>query len=95
VQKWRKRMSTADARVGPKTIRSTVLTAEEEALIVAFGRHVGLDPGLVDEHQAPGIDLTLMELPALTLARNVRPAAGRSRRGHGVQTHAVLISAFV
>jgi transposase InsO family protein len=39
VQKWRKRMSTMDARMGPKTIRSTVLTAEEEALIVAFRRH--------------------------------------------------------
>ena len=34
VQKWRKRGTTADARMGPKEIRSTVLTLEEEAIIV-------------------------------------------------------------
>ena len=39
VQKWRKRSSTADARIGPKEVRSSVLTAEEEAIIVAFRRH--------------------------------------------------------
>ena len=39
VQKWRKRTSTADARMGPKEPRSTVLTVEEEAIIVAFRRH--------------------------------------------------------
>jgi transposase InsO family protein len=39
VQKWRKRATTADARMGPKEIRSTVLTPEEEAIIVAFRQH--------------------------------------------------------
>jgi transposase InsO family protein len=39
VQKWRKRQTPADAPMGPKEPRSTVLTAEEEALIVAFRRH--------------------------------------------------------
>src|SRR5919106_5083869 len=39
VQKWRKRRTTADARMGPKAIRSTVLTVEEAAVIVAFRRH--------------------------------------------------------
>jgi len=39
VQKWRKRSTTADARMGPKEARSTVLTPEEEAFIVAFRRH--------------------------------------------------------
>jgi len=39
VQKWRKRTTTADAPMGPKEVRSTVLTAEEEAIIVAFRRH--------------------------------------------------------
>ena len=39
VQKWRKRTSTADAWMGPKEPRSTVLTVEEEAIIVAFRRH--------------------------------------------------------
>src|SRR5215207_6122536 len=39
VQKWRGRQTAADARMGPKEIRSTVLTAEEEAIVVAFRRH--------------------------------------------------------
>ena len=39
VQKWRKRTSTADARMGPKEPRSTVLTLAEEAIVVAFRRH--------------------------------------------------------
>jgi hypothetical protein len=39
VQKWRKRATTADAPMGPKEVRSSVLTAEEEAIIVAFRRH--------------------------------------------------------
>ena len=37
IQKWRARQSTADAAMGPKEPRSTVLTPEEEAVIVAFG----------------------------------------------------------
>ena len=36
VAKWRKRTSVEDARMGPRQPRSTVLTAEEEAMIVAF-----------------------------------------------------------
>jgi transposase len=39
IQKWRKRSTTADAPMGPKQPRSTVLTPEEEALVVAFRRH--------------------------------------------------------
>lgn len=39
VQKWRKRQTAADAAMGPKVVRSTVLTPEEEAVIVAFRRH--------------------------------------------------------
>src|SRR3712207_892849 len=39
VQKWRKRQTVADARMGPKQPRSTVLSIEEEAMIVAFRRH--------------------------------------------------------
>ena len=39
VQKWRGRQTTADARMGPKEPRSTVLTVEEEAVVVAFRRH--------------------------------------------------------
>jgi transposase InsO family protein len=39
VAKWRRRTSAADARMGPKEARSTVLSKEEEALIVAFRKH--------------------------------------------------------
>ena len=36
VNKWRSRSTTADARMGPRDPRSTVLTRAEEAIIVAF-----------------------------------------------------------
>src|SRR3712207_5105871 len=39
VQKWRRREGTADARMGPKQARSTTLTLEQEAMVVAFRRH--------------------------------------------------------
>jgi transposase InsO family protein len=39
VAKWKKRASVRDLPTGPKAPRSTVLSVEEEALIVAFRRH--------------------------------------------------------
>jgi hypothetical protein len=39
VAKWRERTSTADLPAGPKEPRSTVLSVEEEAVIVAFRRY--------------------------------------------------------
>src|SRR3954454_4929670 len=39
VAKWKKRPSVQDERTGPKEPRSTVLSSEEEALVVAFRRH--------------------------------------------------------
>ena len=39
VAKWKKRTSVADLPTGPKIPSSTVLTLEEEAVIVAFRRH--------------------------------------------------------
>jgi transposase-like protein len=36
VKKWRSRATTADAPMGPKAPRSTVLTPAEEAIVVAF-----------------------------------------------------------
>ncbi len=38
VLKWRKRTTTADAPMGPKAPRSTVLTPAEEAIVVEFRR---------------------------------------------------------
>ncbi|MET3695058.1 transposase-like protein [Methylobacterium goesingense] len=39
VAKWRQRTSVADQRTGPKDPRSTVLSPEDEAVVVAFRRH--------------------------------------------------------
>ncbi len=39
VEKWKKRTSTTDLKTGPKAPKSTVLTTEEEAIIVAFRKH--------------------------------------------------------
>ena len=39
VAKWRRRSSVCDARMGPKELCSTVLSKEEEALIIAFRKH--------------------------------------------------------
>jgi transposase InsO family protein len=39
VAKWRKRASVSDRRIGPQEPRSTVLSVEDEAVVVAFRRH--------------------------------------------------------
>ena len=39
VAKWKKRTSVADLPTGPKNPKSTVLSIEEEAIIVAFRKH--------------------------------------------------------
>lgn len=39
VRKWKNRTSTADLPTGPKDPKSTVLSVEEEAAIVAFRKH--------------------------------------------------------
>ena len=38
VSKWKHRETEADCKTGPKEARSTVLTPEEEAVVVAFRR---------------------------------------------------------
>jgi transposase InsO family protein len=42
VAKWRRRANIEDRPMGPKVPRSTVLSADEEILIVAFRRHTSL-----------------------------------------------------
>jgi hypothetical protein len=39
VAKWKRRTSVADVPTGPKEPRSTVLSVEDEAVVVAFRRH--------------------------------------------------------
>src|SRR5215204_6467142 len=55
VAKWKRRTSVADVRTGPKEARSTVLSIEEEAVVVAFRRHTLL-PALRLPLHAPGDD---------------------------------------
>jgi len=40
VAKWRKRQTVEDRKTGPRKPRSTVLSEEEEAMLVAFRRHI-------------------------------------------------------
>ena len=44
VAKWKKRTSVADPPTGPKEPKSSVLSAEEEAIAVAFRRRTLLPP---------------------------------------------------
>ena len=39
IAKWKKRISVPDMPTGPKNAKSTVLSVEEEAIIVAFRKH--------------------------------------------------------
>src|SRR5215475_11025457 len=39
VAKWKKRTSVADLPTGPKDAKSSILSVEEEAIVVAFRRH--------------------------------------------------------
>jgi transposase-like protein len=39
VAKWKHRTSVADIPTGPKDAKSTVLSLEEEAIVVAFRKH--------------------------------------------------------
>ena len=39
IAKWKPRKSVSDRRTGPKAPRSTVLSVDEEAVVVAFRRH--------------------------------------------------------
>ena len=44
VAKWKKRTSVPDLPTGPNEPRSTVLSLDEEAMIVAFRQHTRLPP---------------------------------------------------
>jgi transposase-like protein len=72
VAKWRKRTTVADAPMGPKPA-STVLTAEEEAIAVAFRRHTLLP-----------LDDCLYARQA-TMPRRTRSALHRLFQRHGIR----------
>jgi transposase InsO family protein len=72
VAKWRQRNSVADQRTGPKDPRSTVLSPEDEAVVVAFRRHTLLP-----------LDEGLYALQA-TLAHLTRSSLHRCLQRHGI-----------
>jgi transposase len=82
VQKWRKRQTTADAPMGPKEARSTVLTPEEEAIIVAFRRHTLLP-----------LDDCLYALQP-TIPRLARSSLHRCLERHGISRLPATRSSF-
>jgi transposase InsO family protein len=72
VAKWKRRTQVRDAPMGPKQPRSTVLTLEEEALIIAFRKHTLLP-----------LDDCLYALQA-TLPHLTRSALHRCLQRHGI-----------
>lgn len=75
VAKWKRRTHVADAPMGPKDPGSTILSKEEEAIIVAFRKHtlLPLDDCLYDLQST---------IPRLTRSS---PAASLTRPEAGVQ----------
>ena len=76
VAKWRKRAFVNDVRMGPKAARSTVLSAEEEAIIVALRKHTLLP-----------LDDCLYALQA-TIPHLTRSSLHRCLKRHGISTRA-------
>ena len=72
VAKWRKRSSLADLPTGPTKPKSTVLSTEEEAIIVAFRRHTLLP-----------LDDCLYSLQA-TIPNLTRSSLHRCLQRHGI-----------
>ena len=72
VAKWKKRAATADLPTGPTVARSTVLSIEEEAVIVAFRRHTLLP-----------LDDCLYALQA-TIPQLTRSSLHRCLQRHGI-----------
>jgi len=72
VAKWKRRSSVSDLRTGPKEPRSTVLSVEEEAVVVAFRRHT-----------LPPLDDCLYALQP-TIPRLTRSSLHRCLKRHGI-----------
>ena len=72
VAKWKRRTSPSDLPTGPKEPKSTVLSVEEEAIVVAFRRHTLLP-----------LDDCLYALQA-TIANLTRSSLHRCLQRHGI-----------
>src|SRR5262249_40809429 len=80
VMKWRKRAFLYDAPMGPKVPRSTVLSAEEEALAVAFRKARLARHGHIAAHHAR----------ELAGDREAQPGAAVAARGQGIGLGEIL-----
>jgi hypothetical protein len=65
IAKWKQRSQVHDAPMGPKQVPSTVLSEEEEALIVAFRWHtlLPLDGGLYALHSTIPLSFPIIHIP--------------------------------
>ena len=72
VAKWRRRASVSDLPTGPREPKSTMLTVEDEAIIVAFRRHTPLS-----------LDDCLHSLQA-TIPHLTRSSPHRGLQRHGI-----------
>src|SRR5271169_4687499 len=72
VAKWKRRTSVSDLPTGPREPKSTVLTVEDEAVIVAFRRHTLLP-----------LDDCLYSLQA-TIPHLTRSSLHRCLQRHGI-----------
>ena len=75
VAKWKKRTAKADLPTGPKVARSTVLSIEEEAVIVAFRRHTQLPVGDASCLQdRPGLPVRSVQLVVAAIGVRLQDA---------------------
>jgi hypothetical protein len=81
VAKWRARTSVSDLPTGPREPRSTVLSAEEEAVVVAFRRHtlLPLDDCLYALQPTLPHLTRFVPSPMSATPRDLPAAAGRRR----------------
>src|SRR5215213_10092239 len=90
VAKWKKRTSAADQRTGPKAPHSTVLSTEEEAIVVAFRRHtlLPLDDCLyaASHYSAPD---TIKPASLFAAPRHLSPARHRRRQATAGEVQAL------
>jgi transposase-like protein len=78
VAKWKKRTSVADLPTGPKESKSTVLSIEDEAVVVAFRKHMEARKSVYDRRLARE---TPSALPVQSAVPRVPALAGRDDLG--------------
>ena len=82
IQKWRKRDHVHDAAMGPKQVRSSTLTLEQEAAVVAFRRNtlLPLDDCLYAlQPSLPHLTRSSLPLPTASCLSGLRPLSPPAR----------------